>query len=140
MALRVSWRRWRAWFGFEQTERTAARCPPRGAVATAWLCIALLANMREPALAQAGPPADVDCGALTELHGYLSRAQLQCGGLQSNVLVARAAEACASRLGKAKADERLAAGRSNFDRRAQEGGRDQACKEAIEHHGGSPKR
>jgi hypothetical protein len=87
------------------------------------------------ALAQAELPADFDCGSMTELHGYLGRAQAQCAGLQSNALVARAAGVCATRLGKEKADELLAAGSGNFDRRAEDRGREQACKDAIERHG-----
>jgi hypothetical protein len=108
--------------------------PSRRGAAAAWLFVATLANARE-ALAQAELPADLDCGNMTELHGYLSRAQAQCVGLQSNALVARTAGACAARLGQPKATELLAVGTSNFDRRAQERGREQACKDAIERHG-----
>jgi len=115
-------------------------CTKRRAVATALLWVTFLTNASGLALAQAELPADFDCGNLMQLHGYLSHAQLQCSGLQSNVLVARAAGVCASRLGKPKADELLAAGMNNFDRRAQELGRDQACKDAIERHGGPAKR
>jgi hypothetical protein len=111
----------------------------RNDAAATLLCVAVLTHASGSASAQAELPPDFDCGSLTELHGYLGRAQAQCAGLQSNVLVARAAGVCASRLGKAKTDERLAAGMSNFDRREQERGRDQACKDAIERHG-SPKR
>jgi CHAT domain-containing protein/tetratricopeptide (TPR) repeat protein len=106
----------------------------RTVISTAfWLCVMVAANGTNPALAQAPTllPADFDCAQLMKTHGFLSRAQFQCGFNDYSEDMMQTARICAKRLGESKVKAQLAGGMEVFDRNEQERGRVQLCKDVL---------
>lgn len=79
-------------------------------------------------LLAASPAYAVDCEKMLKTHGFLSRAQFQCGFDKYPQAYVDQARECAAHLSEARMEEGLSAGIKVFDARESEEGRTALCK------------
>lgn len=113
-------------------ERAEKEKAMKTAILTACWLSAVLGISITPVLAQTSNqvPHDVDCTTFMKTHGFLSRAQFQCGFSHYSDKLMQTARACAKRLDKSMLNSLLMSGMETFDRNEKERGHDQIC-EAI---------
>ena len=73
----------------------------------------------------------VDCEKFLKTHGFLSRAQFQCGFEHYPEAYVQQAKECAAHLSEARLNEGLKAGISVFDAREAEEGRKGLCARVL---------
>lgn len=73
----------------------------------------------------------LDCEKLLKTHGFLSRAQFQCGFAHYPESYIRQAQDCAAHLSEARMSEGLKAGIAVFDAREAEEGRKALCARVL---------
>jgi hypothetical protein len=72
-----------------------------------------------------------DCESILKAHGFLSRAQFQCGFRDYSEEMMQSAARCSRGLKEADAKSLLRSGMSLFDRNEREKGHDALCKEIL---------
>lgn len=72
-----------------------------------------------------------DCQSIMRLHGFLTRAQFECGFNSYSDKMIQNARACAQSLTESETIKLLASGRKTFDREERERGRARICQDVL---------
>lgn len=68
-----------------------------------------------------------DCGQILRTHGFLSRAQFQCGFKDYDAALMASAKACSAETPPAEAKKALLSGMENFDSNERQAGHAKVC-------------
>ena len=84
-----------------------------------------------PASAQTKVENDAECQKILKAHGFLSRAQFQCGFREYSNEMIESARRCAQRLNKTVSKDLLSSGMATFDENEREKGHKLLCEEIL---------
>jgi len=90
---------------------------------------AILGNLKRPGDVTSG--ADDECADIVKFHGFLTRAQSQCGYKFLSDAFQQKARQCSSRTSQERVEEIIKTGMSTFDRNEKERGHAKVCADVL---------